>query len=97
MQERQSPGLSAAAPRASALGLSVTFRVMSHTITLRLSEELAAWLEGVAEQSGDSQGRLIREQLIEARASGEAKGFMRLAGAVDGPGDLSRKKGFTRS
>lgn len=64
---------------------------MSHTITIRLSEELAAWLEVVAEQSGDSQGRLIREQLVAARAGGEAQGFMRLAGTVDGPKDLSRR------
>lgn len=75
----------------------LAFKDMSHTITIRLSEELAAWLEGVAEQSGDSQGRLLREQLVKARTGGEAHGFMRLAGTVDGPRDLSLKKGFTRS
>jgi len=70
---------------------------MSHTITIRLSEELAAWLEAVAAQSGVSQGKLIRDQLEKARASGEAQGFLRLAGAVDGPKDLSLRKGFSRS
>jgi predicted transcriptional regulator len=73
------------------------FCSMGHTITVRLSEELAAWLEEAAERSGVSQGRLIRDQLEKARASGEAQGFLRLAGAVEGPEDLSRRKGFSRS
>lgn len=73
------------------------FCSMGHTITVRLSEELAAWLEAAAERSGVSQGRLIRDQLEKARASGEAQGFLRLAGAVEGPEDLSRRKGFSRS
>jgi hypothetical protein len=69
---------------------------MSHTITIGLGEELAAWLEAVAAQSGVSKGRFIRDQLEKARASGEAQGFLRLAGAVGGPKDLSRQKGFSR-
>ena len=73
------------------------FCTMGNTITVRLSEELAAWLEEAASRSGVSQGKLIRDQLEKARASGEAKGFMRLAGTVDGPKDLSRRKGFSRS
>ncbi|HZF08761.1 MAG TPA: ribbon-helix-helix protein, CopG family [Thermoanaerobaculia bacterium] len=70
---------------------------MSHTITVRLSDELAAWLEAAAAQRGVSQGKLIRDQLEKARTSGEAQGFLRLAGAVSGPEDLSRRKGFSRS
>jgi hypothetical protein len=70
---------------------------MGHTITVRLTEELAAWLEAAAAQSGVSQGKLVRDQLEKARASGEAQGFLRLAGAVSGPEDLSRRKGFSRS
>jgi len=70
---------------------------MSNTITVRLSEELAAWLESAAAQRGVSQGRLIRDQLEKAMSSGEAQGFLRLAGAVSGPEDLSRRKGFSRS
>lgn len=69
---------------------------MSTTITVRLSKELAAWLEEAAAQSGVSQGKLIRDQLEKARASGEEKGFLRLAGTVDGPKDLSCRKGFSR-
>ena len=70
---------------------------MSRTITVRLSEELAAWLEAAAAQSGVSQGKLIRDQLEKARASGETKGFLRLAGMISGPKDLSSRKGFSRS
>ena len=72
------------------------FCLMGHTITVRLNDELAAWLEAAAAQSGVSQGALIRDQLEKARASGEAKGFLRLAGAVSRSEDLSRRKGFSR-
>jgi hypothetical protein len=70
---------------------------MSHTITVRLTEEQAAWLEATAAQSGVSQGKLVRDQLEKAMASGEAQGFLRLAGAASGSEDLSRRKGFSRS
>jgi hypothetical protein len=70
---------------------------MRHTITVHLPEEIAAWLEATAAQSGISQGKLIRDQWEKAMASGEAQGFLRLAGAVTGPKDLSRRKGFSRS
>jgi hypothetical protein len=70
---------------------------MSHTITVRLTKDLADWLEQVAARSGVSQGKLIRDQLEAARARRGAKGFMRLAGSVRGPEDLSERKGFSRS
>lgn len=73
------------------------FCPMSHTISVRLSEELAAWLESAAAQRGVSQGKIIRDQLERVMASGEEPGFMRLAGSVSGPQDLSRRKGFSRS
>ena len=70
---------------------------MSHTVTVRLSSELAVWLEEAASRSGVSQGRLIRDELESSRARSKAKAFMRLAGAVRGPRDLSQRKGFSRS
>jgi hypothetical protein len=69
---------------------------MSHTITVRLSKELAAWIEAAARRSGVSQGKIVRDQLEQARARGAARAFMRLAGTVRGPRDLSRRKGFSR-
>jgi len=70
---------------------------VSHTITIRLTKELAAWLEEVAAKTGVPQGRIVREALAEAKAQSTAKPFMRLAGTVDGPRDLSARKGFSRS
>jgi hypothetical protein len=67
---------------------------MGHTILVRLSEEMAAWLEVAAARIGVSQGKLVRDQLEKAMASGEGRSFLRLAGAVDGPEDLSCRKGF---
>jgi hypothetical protein len=69
---------------------------MSHTITVRLTSELAEWLADAAKKSGVAQGRIIREQLERARAS-EKQPFLRLAGSVSGPPDLSSRKGFSRS
>jgi hypothetical protein len=69
---------------------------MGLTITVRLSKELAAWLETTAAKSGVSQGKLVREQLEKARTSGGNQAFMRLAGTVRGPKELSTRKGFSR-
>jgi hypothetical protein len=70
---------------------------MRQTITIRLSEELAAWLEDTAAKTGVSQGKLVRDELEKARTSDRAQAFMRLAGVVRGPRNLSKRKGFSRS
>lgn len=70
---------------------------MSHTITVRLSKELAAWLEQTASRTGVPQGRIVREQLERARAGRGERSYMRLAGSVRGPRDLSARKGFSRA
>ncbi len=70
---------------------------MSHTITVRLPRELASWLEQVAQRTGVSQGQIIREQLEKAKAGDGLQPFMRLAGSIQGPKDLSQRKGFSRS
>jgi hypothetical protein len=69
---------------------------MGQTITVRLTKELAAWLEQVAATTGVPQGRIIRDQLEKAKAGAARQSFMRLAGAVRGPRDLSSRKGFSR-
>lgn len=69
---------------------------MSNTLTVRLSPELAAWLEETAEKSGVSQGKIVRDQLERARAASKTQKFMRLAGAVGGAPNLSSRKGFSR-
>jgi predicted transcriptional regulator len=69
---------------------------MSHTITVRLTHELAEWLASRAKKTGLAQGRIVREQLEKSRAS-EQQRFLRLAGIVSGPRDLSARKGFSRT
>ena len=69
---------------------------MSHTITVRLTPELATWLEDLAAKTGVPQGKIVRDQLERAKANGARQSFMRLAGVVRGAKDLSTRKGFSR-
>jgi hypothetical protein len=73
------------------------FRHMGKTLTIRLTKELATWLEQASKQSGVPKGRIVREQLEKARDGGKEPSFMRLAGSVHGARDLSTRKGFSRS
>lgn len=69
---------------------------MGQTITVRLTKELADWLQQTAAETGVSQGKLVRDQLERAKAAASRQAFMRLAGAVRGARDLSGRKGFSR-
>jgi predicted transcriptional regulator len=69
---------------------------MSQTITIRLTRELASWLENLSKSTGIPQGRIVREQLERLRAAEPQQSFMRLAGTIRGPRDLSKRKGFSR-
>jgi hypothetical protein len=68
---------------------------MGHTLTVRLDKTLADWLEEESRKTGESQGKIVRDQLERAKASSR-QSFMRLAGSTRGPKDLSRRKGFSR-
>lgn len=68
---------------------------MSQTITVRLNKELSTWLEKTAARIGVSQGQLVREQLEKAKSAKSDKPFMRLAGIMNGPKDLSQRKGYS--
>jgi hypothetical protein len=68
---------------------------MSQTITVRLNKELSTWLEKTAARIGVSQGQLVREQLEKAKSAKADKPFMRLAGIMNGPKDLSQRKGYS--
>lgn len=70
---------------------------MGQTITIRLTRQLAEWLERTAAGTGQSQGQIVRDQLEKAKAGGSGRPFMRLAGTVRGPKDLSGRKGFSRA
>ena len=70
---------------------------MGHTITVRLNPDLADWLERQAKKTGESQGKIIRDELARARKGAAAQSFMRLAGTVRGDRSLSTRKGFSRT
>jgi len=70
---------------------------MSHTISVRVEPDLAAWLEKAAAESGLSRGQIVRDHLRKAKDSSKGeKPFMSLAGTINGPKDLSQRKGFSR-
>jgi predicted DNA-binding protein len=69
---------------------------MSTTLSIRLPDDLARWVEEKSQASGKSKGCLVKEalELIQIK---EAKPFMRLAGKVNGAADLSSRKGFAKA
>ena len=75
-------------------GLVLHLEQMSNTITIRLPDDLAEWLDDAARRAGVSKGRLVREELEKARNCAD-RPFLSLAGAVAGPRDLSARKGFS--
>ena len=68
---------------------------MSKAVTVRISSDLAQWLDETSRKTGVPKGRIIREELEKARKS-EGRPFMQLAGVVDGPANLSSRKGLSR-
>jgi hypothetical protein len=67
---------------------------MGHTISVRLPEDLAKWLDEMSRKTGIPKAKLIRQHLEKAR-SAEPQRFMRLAGKISGPPDLSTRKGYS--
>jgi predicted transcriptional regulator len=68
---------------------------MSNTLTVRIPDDLAQWLDETARKSGVPKGRIVRDELEKARKA-EGKPFLRLAGTIAGPANLSTRKGFSR-
>lgn len=70
---------------------------MGHTLTIRLTEELLAWLKETSSRTGVPVGRLVRGQLENARMQRATPRFMQHAGVFkDGPHNLSSRKGLSR-
>jgi len=67
---------------------------MGNTLTIRIPEDLAQWLAETASRSGVPRGQIVRAELERARAA-KGQAFLRLAGAVEGPANLSSRKGFS--
>jgi hypothetical protein len=71
---------------------------MSHTLTIRLTDELLAWLKETSRRTGVPVGRLVCQQLETARSQAGTQRFLRHTGAISGgPTDVSSRKGFSRS
>jgi metal-responsive CopG/Arc/MetJ family transcriptional regulator len=68
---------------------------MSNTITVRLPQDLAEWLDSASRKAGLPRGRIVRDQLQLARKR-EKQPFLRLAGSVEGSRELSTRKGFSK-
>ena len=69
---------------------------MGHTLTIRLTEELLAWLKEMSRQTGLPVGRIVRQHLESAKEEKGNRAFLRHAGEISGPPDLSARKGFSR-
>lgn len=69
---------------------------MSNTITIRLPEDLRKWLEETSRSTGIPIGRLVRNELERAKENQEERPYMKLAGCIKGPRDLSMRKGYSR-
>jgi len=69
---------------------------MSTTLSVRLPKDLAHWVEENALATGRSQGSLVKEALERVRQADAPKPFLALAGCVEGPRNLSQRKGFSR-
>lgn len=67
---------------------------MSNTLSIRLPKELSQWVKETAENTGLTQGEVVRQQLEKARSAATSKPWMALAGKARGPRDLSTREGF---
>jgi len=67
---------------------------MSQTITVRIGKDLAQWLDQTSRRTGVAQDQIVRDELKKAKAASSRPAFMKLAGVVEGPRDLSSRKGF---
>ena len=65
-------------------------------MTIRLTAELAEWLQETARRTGLPVGRIVRHELERAKSEAGQQRFLRHAGKVTGPADLSSRKGFAR-
>jgi hypothetical protein len=80
----------------ASIHVRVTLLHMGHTLTIRLTEELAVWLKETSRSTGIPMGKLVREELENAKAKHGKQRFLRHLGAISGPPDLSTRKGFSK-
>jgi hypothetical protein len=87
-----------ASPQSQVGGIQAVlqFCLMSTTLTIRLTPELAEWLKATSRRTGLPAGRIVREQLERAKTESGGQRFSHLIGAISGLPDLSSRKGYSR-
>ena len=66
------------------------------TLTISLPEDAAAWLKENSVRTGRTADEFVLEQIEKARVGDEEKPWMKYVGCIDGPSDLSQRKGYSR-
>ena len=69
---------------------------MEDTITVRLTSSLSAWLKSTSRKTGVPISKLVRDHLERAKQETGDKPFLRYAGIMSGPPDLSSRKGYSK-
>ena len=69
---------------------------MSNTISIRLPEELLKRLRDKSRRTGLPVNRVVR-QAVENDLRHDEPPWMKYAGTLSGPKDLSSRKGYSRS
>jgi ribbon-helix-helix CopG family protein len=70
---------------------------MGNTLTVRLPEELLKRLREKSRRTGLTVGRVVRESLESTLGDENEPGWMKYAGTMTGPKNLSSRKGYSRS
>jgi hypothetical protein len=69
---------------------------MEDTITIRITSDLSAWLKSTSRKTGVPVSKLVRDHLERAKQETGDKPFLRYAGIMSGPPDLSSRKGYAK-
>jgi ribosomal protein L18E len=70
---------------------------MSNTLTVRLPEELIEKLREKSRRTGLPVNRVVRQSLEKTLGQNAEPAWMKYAGTISGPKNLSSRKGYSRS
>jgi post-segregation antitoxin (ccd killing protein) len=70
---------------------------MSNTLTVRLPEDLIERLREKSRRSGLPVNRVVRQSLEKTLNKNAEPAWMKYAGTISGPKNLSSRKGYSRS
>jgi hypothetical protein len=70
---------------------------MSNTLTVRLPEELIERLREKSRRTGLPVNRVVRQSLEKTPEKDSDPTWMKYAGTISGPKNLSSRKGYSRS